>query len=68
MLLEKLKSLLGNKKTPEQLNEHYNEMEKTELEKGDFLAMVIAALVTFLPVLLIAMAILYGIVWLLFIQ
>ena len=62
---ERLKSLLPKKKTKEELDEHY---DKIELEKGDFLAMVIAAIITFLPVLIIAMVIFYGIIWLLLIR
>jgi len=66
MVPNKIKSLLTKNKTPEQLNEHYTEMEKLELEKGDFLAMVIAALITFLPVMLIIIAVLFGVIWLMF--
>jgi len=62
---EPFRSRLPKKKTKEELDEHY---KNVELEKGDFLAMVIAAFITFLPVLLIAMAAFYGILWLLFIR
>ena len=62
---EPFRSRLPKKKTKEELDEHY---QNVELEKGDFLAMVIAAFITFLPVLLIAMAAFYGILWLLFIR
>jgi len=65
MLAEKFKSLL-KKKTPEQLDTHYNEMEKAEPEKGDFLAMVIAAFITFLPVLIVTLAVIFGVIWLFF--
>ena len=63
MLPERFKALLPKKKTDEELNKHY---EEVELEKGDFLAMVLAALITFLPVLLIVIAILFGVLWLVF--
>jgi len=59
---ERLKELLPKKKTKEQLDEHYNNVE---LEKGDFPAMCIAALITFIPILIIAMVIVYGLMWLL---
>jgi hypothetical protein len=59
----RFKKLLAKDKTKEELDKHYNGMS---LEKGDFTAMVIAALITFLPVLIIAMAVIYGIIWLLF--
>jgi len=62
---EPFRSRLPKKKTKEELDEHY---QNVELEKGDFLAMVIAAFITFLPVLLIAMAVFYGMLWLLFIR
>ena len=66
MFSERFTRLLGKKKTKEELNEHYDKMEQLELEKGDFLAMVIAAFITFLPVLIIALAIVFGIAWLFF--
>ena len=65
MLPERFKQVFRNKKTQEELDEHYNNLE---LEKGDYPAMVIAALLTFLPVLLIAMGIIYGIAWLFFLR
>jgi len=65
MLTERFKSLLSKKKTKEELDEHYDNIE---LEKGDFPAMVIAALITFLPVLLIILAVFYGLLWLFFIR
>jgi len=63
MLLERLKSLLPKKKTKEELDAHY---DSVELEKGDFLAMVIAALITFLPILIIILVVFFGIAWLVF--
>ena len=62
---ERLKSLLPKKKTNQQLDEHY---EKIELEKGDFLAMVIAAFITFIPVLIVILVVFFGILWLVFIR
>jgi len=55
---ERLRNLLPKKKSPTELDKHYDNIE---LEKGDFLAMVIAAFLTFMPILLIAMAVIYGI-------
>jgi len=54
------------RKSKEELNDHYDKMEELELEKGDFPAMVIAAIITFLPILIIAMVIIFGLVWLIF--
>ena len=62
---DRIKALLSKKKTREELDEHY---DKIELEKGDFPAMVIAAIITFFPVLIIAMVVFYGILWLFFIR
>jgi len=57
---KRLKDILKKEKTKEELDEHYKNIE---LEKGDFLAMVIAAIITFLPVLIIAMTVIYGLIW-----
>ena len=65
-MLQRFREILGKRKTKEQLDGHYKKMEELELEKGDFPAMVIAALITFLPVVLIAMAVIFGLVWLIF--
>ena len=52
---------LGKKKTKEELDKHYEGMN---LEKGDFLAMVIAAFITFFPILILALIVFYGLLWL----
>ena len=67
-LPERIRERLPRKKTREEINEHFDSIEKVELEKGDFLAMCIAAFVTFIPVLIIAMVIFYGVIWLLFMR
>ena len=61
----KLRSLAPPKKTKEELDEHY---KNVELEKGDLPAMIIAAFITFLPILIVVMAVVYGLVWLLFLR
>jgi len=68
MIPERYKALLGKKKTKEELDKHYDSIEEVELEKGDFPAMVIAALITFMPILLLALAVIYGVLWLLFVR
>jgi len=65
LLPDRLKEIFSRKKSKEELNKHY---EEVELEKGDFLAMVIAGIITFLPVLLVASALFYGLAWLFFIR
>lgn len=64
-MFEKLKSKLPKPKTEEELDEYY---DKLELEKGDIPAMIIAALITFVPVALIIMAVVYGFLWLVFLR
>ena len=61
-IADRLRALAPKKKTKEELDAHY---ENIELEKGDFLAMVIAAFITFFPVLIVAMIFLFGLLWLL---
>jgi len=68
MLTDKITRLFGKKKTKEDLDAHYDQMEKLELEKNDFLAMMIAAFITFVPVILIILAILFGALWLFFMR
>jgi len=65
MLPDRLREIFNKKKTKEELDKHY---ESIELEKGDFLAMVIAGIITFLPVLIVFLALFYGLAWLFFIR
>ena len=64
-LIDRYIARLPKKKTKEELDEHY---KKVELEKGDLPAMIIAAFITFFPVLIIAMVVFYGVIWLLFMR
>ncbi len=48
-MFKKLKPDLFRDKTKEELDEHYN---KTQLEKGDLTAMIIAAFLTFAPIII----------------
>ena len=52
MMLERWRKRLPKEKTREELDLFYEE-EKLDLEKGDRLAMFLAALITFLPLILI---------------
>jgi hypothetical protein len=65
LLPKRLRDVLPKSKSKEDLDKHY---EGLELEKGDFLAMVIAAFITFIPLLIIIMGMIYGLLWLLFIR
>lgn len=53
--------------------EHLNEIDEdklkdTEFEKGDAMAMFIAAVITFVPPILITCAAIYFVVWLIFLR
>ena len=61
----RLREALFRKKTKEELDAHY---ENIELEKGDFPAMVIAAFITFFPVMIIVLVLVYGSMWLFFMR
>lgn len=52
--------------TKEERKELMEQLKETPLEKGDFLTMVIAALLTFLPVLLILLGLLFFLIWFFF--
>jgi len=65
LLPERIKAYLPKKKTQKELDEHY---DNVELEKGDIPAMIIAALITFLPVVVLILAAFYGVAWLLFVR
>ena len=45
-----------------------DKLKDVDLEKHDMLAMVIAAFITFLPSILIACAIIYFVLWLIFLR
>jgi len=65
MFPERLKEIFKQKKSKEELDKHYEEIE---LEKGDFLAMVIAGIITFLPVLIIILLVFFGTLWIFFVR
>ncbi len=54
------------KMTKEERKELMEQLKETPLEKGDFLAMVIAALLTFLPILIIFFGLLFFLIWFFF--
>ncbi len=55
-----LQNIKKNQKSKKQLEQHY---ESLELEKGDLLAMFIAAFITFGPLIIIITALLVGIAY-----
>jgi energy-coupling factor transporter ATP-binding protein EcfA2 len=57
---KKLKKIIN----VEKIEETYRDTEREPLEKGDKKAIAIAALLVFVPVFLIFIAVVYGLVWL----
>ncbi|QNN60115.1 hypothetical protein H9L01_06995 [Erysipelothrix inopinata] len=51
--------------TEEEIDAKFKDVE---LEKNDTKAMIIAALITFLPVMVMLMVIFYGAIWLIFMR
>jgi len=64
-LSERFREVFGKEKSKQELDEHF---ENIELEKGDFFAMLMAAFATFLPVLIIALIVIFGGLWLIFLR
>ena len=62
---KRIRDMLPKNKSKDELDEHY---KNVKLEKGDFWAMVIAAFITFIPVLIIVMVIVYGLMWILLLR
>jgi len=48
--------------------ENYAKVKETDFEKGDLLALTIAALVTIIPVMLLVLSIMIGVIWFIFIR
>jgi hypothetical protein len=43
-------------------------LKETDFEKGDLLALTIAALITVIPVMLLVLSIMIGVIWFIFIR
>lgn len=56
------------KKLLENEEENLKKLEELELEKGDVSALIIAALITLLPVVLLVLGIFTFIIWLIFLR
>ncbi|NLC64259.1 MAG: hypothetical protein GX753_01150 [Erysipelothrix sp.] len=59
-MFRRRKSLLANEE------ENLKRMEKEEFEKGDTLALILAALITFVPALILVLGLFVLIIWLIF--
>lgn len=68
-MFKKLRERLPKKKSQEEVDEHYRRLEEMGgLEKNDFLAMVIAAVITIGLPLVAMLALIYGSIYLLFLR
>ncbi len=56
------------KKLLEKEEENLKKMQDLNLEKNDALAMVIAALITFIPVLILVVVIFMFVIWIIFLR
>lgn len=56
------------KYTKEELEEFNQKLKETPLEKGDMGAMIVAAIVTIMPVIAVMLAVLVGIIWFFFLR
>ncbi len=56
------------KYTKQEIAEANQKLRETEFEKGDLLALIIAALLTFIPMMLVVLGVMVGIIWLFFIR
>lgn len=67
-MFKKLRERLPKNKTPQEIDEHYRRIEQVGLEKGDLMAMLIAAVVTLGLPLLAMLGVFYGLIYLLFLR
>lgn len=63
-----LRDRLPENKSKKELEEHYEEMERSGADKKQQRSMIIAALLTILPVVAAMLAAIYGLIWLLFLR
>lgn len=56
------------KYTKEELEEFNRKLKETPMEKGDMGAMIIAAMITIMPVIAVMLAVLVGIIWFFFLR
>ncbi|PKM87769.1 MAG: hypothetical protein CVU85_05240 [Firmicutes bacterium HGW-Firmicutes-10] len=56
------------KYTKEEIRDYEEKLKNTDFEKGDMMAMIIAAMITIMPAMLAVIAFMIGIVWLIFLR
>jgi len=68
-VVNKLSFFRKPKRTPEfDLEEIREKLKTVEFEKGDTLALIVAALITIIPAMLLVIGAMMGIVWLVFLR
>lgn len=67
-MFKRLKERLPKEKSPEELREHYRQIDEVGLEKSDILAMFIAVFVTIVLPLILILGTFFGILYLVFIR
>jgi hypothetical protein len=56
------------KYTKEEIAGYEDKLRNTEFEKGDLTAMIIAAMITFIPMMIVVLGFMLFIVWLIFLR
>ena len=56
------------KYTKDELEEFNRKLKETPMEKGDMGALIVAAIVTIMPVIALMLAVLVGIIWFFFLR
>ncbi len=56
------------KYTKEEIAGYEEKLKSTQFEKGDITAMIIAAMITFIPMMLVVLGIMVFVIWLFFLR
>lgn len=56
------------KYTKEEIEEYERKLKDTQFEKGDISAMIIAAMITFIPMMLVVLGVMVFVIWLFFLR
>lgn len=56
------------KYTKEEIEDYERKLKDTQFEKGDITAMIIAAMITFIPMMLVVLGVMVFVIWLFFLR
>lgn len=56
------------KYTKEEIEDYERKLRDTQFEKGDIAAMIIAAMITFIPMMLVVLGVMVFVIWLFFLR